>query len=305
MTSAATAPKHRELFRATRSAPRLTPIRIGDSAITSPVDFSRNASRGQGAPVLEIDIEAVDATRDLFPINQDAMSKRGYTTESFLGTDLDSELVRGAQSRSYGGNPVIVARVPGHYYTPEPIIWQDVSSDSYLGQIPSPTIAWLDLSEATTWEGPLEANDPDNFLGQSIQIQVQTAIRAARGEPFENGYESQFRKTLGRMYRALGSRVVEAVCDELGSLGIGDEILAQIFKFLVDVNDSASADLRLVSIAQFLRSHSALTRDAAATALDALDDRRAAAYLREAAARESHPMLKCEFLEIAAELETE
>ena len=305
MTSAATAPKHRELFRATRSAQRLTPIRIWDSAFTSPVDFLRNAPRGQRARGLEIDIEAADATRDLFPINQDAMSKRGYTADSFLGTFLDSELVRSTQLRSYRENPVIVARVPGHYYTPEAMVWQDVSSGSYLGQSPSPTIAWVDLSEATTWEGPLEANDPDNFLGQSVQVQVQTAIRAAHGEIFESGYESQFRKTLGRMYRLFGSRVVEAVCDELRTFGIGDEILAQVFKFLVDVKDSASADLRFVSIAQFLRSDSALTRDAAATALGALDDRRAAAYLREAAVKESHPTLKYEFLEIAAELDGE
>ena len=305
MTSAATAPKHRELFRATRTAQRLTPSRIWGSAFASPVDFLRNAHRGQRAPGLEIDIEAADATRDLFPTNQDAMSKRGYTADSFVGTFLDSELVRGTQFRSYRQNPVIVARVPGHYCTPEAMVWQDVSSGSYIGQSPSPTIAWVDLSEATTWEGPLEANDRGNFIGQSVQTQVQAAIRAARGEPFESGYESQFRKTLGCMYRALGSRVVEAVCDELGSLGIGDEILAQVFKFLVDTNDSASADLRLVTIAQFLRSQSALTRDAAATALDALDDRRAAAYLREAAVSETHAMLKCEFLEIAAELETE
>ena len=139
MTSAATAPKHRELFRATRTAQRLTPSRIWDSAFTSPVDFLRNAPRGQRARGLEIDIEAADATRDLFPTNQDAMSKRGYTADSFVGTFLDSELVRSTQLRSYRENPVIVARVPGHYYTPEAMVWQDVSSGSYLGirrQIP-------------------------------------------------------------------------------------------------------------------------------------------------------------------------
>jgi len=303
VTSVATAPKYRELFRATPNAPRLIPIPIGDS--TSFADYLRWMSRGHAAPVFEMGIEAAEATRDLFPITPNPMPTRDYVTEPFYRAFIDSELLRGTQLRSYGGSQVIKARVPGHYYTHEAMAWPEVSYGSCFEQDPGRTITWVGLSEATTWEGALEANDPDNFLGQGVRAQIQTAIRAARGEHFENGYESQFRKTLGRMYRALGSRLVEAVCDEIETLGIGDEILAQVFKFLVDVRDSTSADLRLVSIAQFLRSKSVLTRDAAATALDALDDRRAAVYLRDAAARESHPMLKCEFLEIAAELEAE
>lgn len=304
MTSAGTAPKHRKLIRTNPSARRLMPIRFGGDT-TSLSDYLRSSWGGQAGAVIDTDFEAAGAAHDLFPIAHHATLNRGYPAESFSGAFWDSDLRRGTQLRSYGGNPVIKARASGHYFTPDATIWQDVSSGSYFENGPSPTIAWVDVSEATTWEEVLEGHDQDDFIGQSVHAQVQTAIRAAHGELFESGYESQFRQTLRRMYCALGSRVVEAVCEQLATFGISDEILAQAFKFLVDVKDSATADLRLVSIAQFLRSESALTRDAAATALGALNDRRAAAYLREAAVRESHPTLKYDFLEIAAELDGE
>ncbi len=279
MTSAATAPKRRQLMR--------------------------EVARGGVAFALDTDVTEGAVVADWFPVTKNAISKPPYDADLYFGTRDDSNLFLRTHGRSHTGIPVIKARVSGHYYTPEAALWRDVSSGSNLGLTSGPTIAWVDLSDATTWEGPLEANDPDNFLDQSVGAQVQTAIRGARGEHFESGYESQFRKTLGRMYRVLGSRVVETVCDELAKSGIGDEILAQAFKFLVDVRDPGSRDLRLVTIAQFLRSYSALTRDAAATALSALDDARAVAYLRDAAGKESHPFLKYEFLEIAADLEAE
>lgn len=202
------------------------------------------------------------------------------------------------------------ARVLGHYYTPELSFWRDVTSASLphhvgiagVGALDAGTLAWFSVPGAATWEGCLRADDADNFVARGARAQVLSAIRAARNEQFESGYESELRKELGRLFGVFGAVVLEALYDALRLPGVASDVTAQGFKFLVDIADPTSRDSRLVFIAEFLRNPSPTIRDAAASALAALGDSRGASYLRQAAQDENHPTLKYEFLEIAVEL---
>lgn len=206
----------------------------------------------------------------------------------------------------WGGSEILVeAKTAGSYIRPEAMFWRDVSSASRTNPSGTETrVAWIAVSDAATWDDAPDVASVKDIHSQSVARTVAAITRAARGEHFESGYESQFRRQLAHLYRSFGSSVIDALCERMTTAGVDADVLAQGLRFLATVDDPRSLDRRLECIASFLQDPSAVVRDSAGTALEVLGDRRAVTYLREAASREDHVVLKYELLEIAAELET-
>jgi hypothetical protein len=165
-----------------------------------------------------------------------------------------------------------------------------------------PVMAWLEVPQGATWYDPMEGGAHDLFSAWAIE-NVAAVIAAGLNEHFESGYESTFRRNLVYMHRRFGFSAIEALCAQLKALARPySSLLQESFAFLSAIRDEQSLDFRLVFLASYLSDSSAVNRDAAATALADLGDRRGVEYLRAAAAKEAHPRLKYEYLEIAAEL---
>ena len=194
----------------------------------------------------------------------------------------------------------------GSSSSPGALVWQGISSPALTQPSKTATqIGWRTVSGAATWEFDPDSAELHYIDERDLLRRIAAATRAAQGEQFTTGYESKFRRQLAEWFRSFGTPVIEALFECLAASSVDTDVLGQGLRFLGTVVDASSLDARLVFIARYLRAPSAEVRDAAANALEVLGDRRGASYLREAASHEDHVVLKYEFLEIAAQLETD
>jgi len=96
---------------------------------------------------------------------------------------------------------------------------------------------------------------------------------------------------------------LDVLYENLKGLNLPSDLFAETFKFVSRLDDKESYQSRLLFLLPFLHHSSTLVRDAAGSALYHLGDPAAAPYFREAAKVEPNPVLRSDFLEIAALLE--
>jgi hypothetical protein len=168
----------------------------------------------------------------------------------------------------------------------------------------STSMAWVEVPQGATWHIRTSFGDEDELSSAGLSEEVSTILASAINETFETGYQSVFHKNLTSLYVRFGSPVVEALCHDLKALSRPySSLLREAFRFLASLDDPESQDFRLVFLAGYLSDSSPINRDSAALALADLADPRGAQYLRAASENETHPRLKFEMLEMAAELD--
>ena len=117
-------------------------------------------------------------------------------------------------------------------------------------------------------------------------------LENAKDEYFEDGMYSNLGMGLRVMFRNYGETVAGILEERLKKPDIRPRILGEVLHTLGSLEDDATRDWRLATLAGFLKSSSPLIRDAAAVGLSYLDDKRAAPYLREAIDRESNEVFR-------------
>jgi len=152
--------------------------------------------------------------------------------------------------------------------------------------------ALADLEPAATASDVTSELVTTDVMHRSIARVLGVLLNGAREEHFEDGMDSNLSMGLRGLCRNYGADFASVLEERLKRQDVGARILTEILHTLGDIEDDATRDWRLATLADFLKSSSPLVRDAAAVGLSYLDDKKAAPYLREAIERESSKALR-------------
>jgi hypothetical protein len=124
------------------------------------------------------------------------------------------------------------------------------------------------------------------------QLAFETIFRTARESDFEDGMHNEFSRELIALTKHYGEQSRGILSKLLDDQRVSRDVLAEAMRWLGQMDDPSSREMRLWLLERGLTASSAAVRDGATVGLAALGDPRASRYLAGAMNLERYPELR-------------
>jgi len=159
--------------------------------------------------------------------------------------------------------------------------------------------------ENTAGFASIDKSTLDAAIPREVEEQLDRLCLAAHDEQFEAGVESRFSRALQQLlWVCHPTAVLRSLKTRLIDGDAGPEVLSEILQWASRQEAGAIRIYVIDLVTAGLHHASALVRDAAALALACLDERAAAAHLRQALEREVVPELREDLKDLVRSLES-
>jgi hypothetical protein len=147
---------------------------------------------------------------------------------------------------------------------------------------------------ATSEQSPETASvfNLESIINEKISKGILNLLVLATEERFQDGMESNLSLGLTALITRYPEQAMTQLTAGLGSIRIASFVLAEILQLFGRIESAETKERRFGLLTSFLRHKSPLVRDAAATGLAYMNEKRAVSFLEEAISKEPVPSLR-------------